>query len=99
MTKKRGFFKQLCYDAFHIHELMPSKIEIYENQREGISAFRIRQPKNQYVPSNVDYFEDSKNGIFKLRMDSDEVEEICSKPRKRLEKKEGDQVVEILEQQ
>lgn len=83
---KRGYFKQLMYDFCHLNELMPSKINIYNNDEEGIFAYQIRQPKNQYCPSNIDYFEDNKKGIFKLRMDN-EAREICQSKKKLLVKK------------
>ena len=74
MSKKRGYFKQLMYDFFHLHELMPNKINVYVNEKEGIEAFEIHQPKNQYVKQNVKYLKDDKKGIFKLQMFDDDGE-------------------------
>ena len=76
MEKKRGYFKQLMYDFWHIGELMPSKIEIFEDG--NIEAFEIVQPKNQYVPSHIKYFNDKKRGIFRFSANDEDI------PRKKL---------------
>lgn len=66
MGEKRGYFKQLMYDFVHLNELMPSKVEVYSNKEDGIEAFEIVQPPNQYVASHIKYFEDKKRGILRF---------------------------------
>ena len=79
---------QAFYDLFHINEIMPTRIDIYENEEEGIEAFEIEQPPNQYVPEHIQYYEDKKRGIFKLHMGKKKGARRIEEARRRIEYQE-----------
>lgn len=59
--KKRGFFSQLWHDFNHMEDLIPERIDYYNDGK--VEKFRIVHKPNAHVPVIQQSYEDFDKGI------------------------------------